>query len=96
VHIISTIYGLGEELCAQETMLRAEVLKEKLRKAIAAKIKREGLSQSEAGRLCDTSRIHMNHLVKGTGPIALSRLIEVAEDLGLKVDLIIEDSRQEK
>ncbi len=69
----------------------SEHLKEKLRKAIIGKIRREGWSQSEAGELCNTSRVHMNHLVKGTGKIALNKLVKVAEDLGLRVTLVVED-----
>ena len=72
-------------------MERANQIREKLRKAIIAKIKREGWSQSEAGRLCGTSRVHMNHLVNGMGSAALNKLIQVAEDLGLRVELLIED-----
>ncbi len=77
-------------------MPTAELLREKLRKAIAAKIKREGLSQSQAGERCGGDRIFMNHLVKGRASVSISRLIEIAESLGLKVDLTIEDRRQEK
>lgn len=79
-----------------EGMDKPELLRQKLLKAIVAKIKREKWSQSEAGRLCDTSRVHMNHLVKGTGSAALNKLIQVAEDIGLRVEFIIEDRRQEK
>jgi predicted XRE-type DNA-binding protein len=78
-------------------MEKAEYLRQKLRKAIVAKIKREGWSQSEAGKLCGTSRVHMNHLVNGKGWAALPKMIQVADGLGLRVDLIIEDtSRKEK
>jgi hypothetical protein len=80
-----------EEMCDSMDTEKVDYFREKLRKAIAAKIKREGWSQTEAGRLCETSRVHMNHLLRGKGWAALPKMIQVAEDLGLRVDLVIED-----
>jgi len=84
-------------LSSIEEMDRAESLKRQLLQAIRGKIKQEGWSQSQAGRLSGLPRTHMNNILRGTADaIGFNRLLRIAEGIGLRVELKIHDEGKGK
>ena len=65
-------------------------LKRKILSKIEVEMKRIGMSQGELGRQLNVKRTDVNRYLRGTNPaVSLERLIEMAETVGLEVDVTI-------
>ena len=71
-----------------------DVLKDKIIAAIEDEIERRGMSQTELGKLVGMTRTNVNGVLRGTGKaVSFKRLIEMADVLGLEVDVKIRRKR---
>lgn len=65
-------------------------LKRKILSKIEVEMKRIGMSQGELGRQLNVKRTDVNRYLRGTNTaVSLERLIEMAETVGLEVDVTI-------
>ena len=69
-------------------------LKEKIISEIHKEVKKQGLSQSQVGKLSGMSRVNTNKLLRGTEKsVALKQLVKVANSLGIKIKLIFKRTK---
>ena len=70
-------------------------LKRKILDRIEDEMKKIGMSQGELGRQLDVKRTDVNRYLRGTNSsVSFERLIEMAETVGLEVDVKINKKRQ--
>ena len=70
-------------------------LKRKILDRIEDEMKKIGMSQGELGRQLDVKRTDVNRYLRGTlSSVSFERLIEMAETVGLEVDVKINKKRQ--
>lgn len=57
--------------------------------------KAKGLSQEKLGELCDISTAHVGHIERGTRIPSLEVLFRIAVELGIGLDELVFDSRDD-
>lgn len=69
-------------------------LKRKILDKIEAEMKKIGMSQGELGRQLGVKRTDVNRYLRGTNTaVSLERVIEMAETVGLEIDVKINKKR---
>ena len=56
-------------------------------KAVKAEVKKRKLSQSEFGKMCSTTRTHVNNIFRKKEPVGFKKLLRMANSLNLRVDI---------
>lgn len=76
-------------------MSNSEVeMKQKILAAIEKEMKSQGISQGELGRQIDIARHHVNAYLRGKNlSLSFERIFEMAEVVGLDVDVVIKKKK---
>ncbi|USN48065.1 MAG: helix-turn-helix transcriptional regulator [Pseudobdellovibrionaceae bacterium] len=69
-------------------------LKRKILDKIEVEMKKNGMSQGELGRQLGVKRTDINRYLRGTNTaVSLERIIEMAETVGLEIDVTIKKKK---